>query len=147
MQTPQAFNVRDYGAVDDGSTDCTTAFRNAIADALAYGRTLVIPRVTGSGYRITDTLTIGATATAGLHVLGVGKPTILWGGSGAKPMILLQGMSDTLIENLRVDGNKVAGVTGIYQTATAAAGRSQQVTYYRSISQLRWTACASISRT
>lgn len=36
-------NVKNYGAVGDGSTDDTTAFENAIQDAINTGRSIFVP--------------------------------------------------------------------------------------------------------
>ena len=64
---PDSFNVRDHGAVGNGSTDDTTAFNAAIAALNSAGRgQLYIP----SGvYRITGTLT---TITVPAFILGQG---------------------------------------------------------------------------
>jgi hypothetical protein len=49
-------NIKDYGAVGDGSTDDTTAIQNALnASTLAAPRTIYIP--TGT-YKITASLVI-----------------------------------------------------------------------------------------
>lgn len=50
-----AFNVQDYGAVSNGSTDCTTAIRAAATAAAAVGGTLFFP---GTGTYITDYIQI-----------------------------------------------------------------------------------------
>lgn len=50
------FDVRDYGAIGDGTADDTTAINNAIADALTFnGGVVFIPNGT---YKLTDALTI-----------------------------------------------------------------------------------------
>jgi hypothetical protein len=64
------FNVRDYGATGDGTTDDTTAVQAAIT-AAATGGTVFFPNGT---YKITSALVIAANADA------VGSPT--WQGGG-----------------------------------------------------------------
>lgn len=61
------FDVTDYGAVGDGTTDCTTAFQQAISAAqLASGGIVFVPSGT---YVISDQLFLGT----GISVLGQGS--------------------------------------------------------------------------
>lgn len=64
------YNVRGYGAVGDGTTDDTTAIRNAIT-AVPDGGTLYIP--TGK-FRVTDTITINKP----ISILGSGSTSAIW---------------------------------------------------------------------
>ena len=68
------FNVKDYGAVGDGTTDDTTAIRAALTAVSASGRiggTVWFPQGT---YRITGSLTI---ASENVHIRGTGKRNVL----------------------------------------------------------------------
>lgn len=63
-------NVLDFGAVGDGSTDCTSAFQQA-ADAAGYGGTVFIPR---GRYFLSATIVLrGATKLVGT---GIGSSVI-----------------------------------------------------------------------
>lgn len=58
------WNLKDFGAVGDGSTDDSSALKNAIADVLAAGGgTLYIP---GGTYRLTETITLSGDDDAPL---------------------------------------------------------------------------------
>lgn len=52
-----AYNVLDYGAVGDGVTDDTQAFKDCLA-ALPIGASMYVPIDAGQEYRITETLTV-----------------------------------------------------------------------------------------
>lgn len=65
------YNVKDYGAVGDGSSDCTVAFNNAISAANSSGGTVYIPQGT---YVLSATLT---TLSSGVLVKGVGYGSCL----------------------------------------------------------------------
>jgi len=62
-------NVRDFGAVGDGKSDDTDAFRKAVAAAtkLHSGRTVVVP---GGAYRLTSPLNITSTLLLGQYAGG-----------------------------------------------------------------------------
>ncbi len=62
-------DVRDYGAVGDGNSDATEAFRKALAAAatLATGRTVRVPPGT---YRMSGSLTVESTLLLGLEAGG-----------------------------------------------------------------------------
>ncbi len=84
---PYVFNVKQYGAVGDGSTDDTTAIQSAYTAAAVSGGVVVFPSGT---YKITSTLTRaksvrleglqGSTSSAGFY------PTLLWAGSAGGTM-------------------------------------------------------------
>jgi hypothetical protein len=126
-------NVLDYGAVADGVTDNTTAFQNAINDAITNSRALIIPRSSVNGYKITGTLNIGLGLNVfyGLRIIGHGHPRLIWAGSGSKPMLSVKSISNSIIEGIWLDGNRVAGVTGIAHTT--GTGRPSQWVTYRNI--------------
>src|SRR2546421_7764397 len=55
FRNPGWIDVRNYGAVGDGSTDDTSAIQSAITAAIAIGGTVYVPHGT---YKITSTLTL-----------------------------------------------------------------------------------------
>ncbi len=61
-------NALAYGALEDGTTDNTTALQDAIDATPAYA-TLMIPALTGDGYKITDTL---VRSSGPIRILGGG---------------------------------------------------------------------------
>jgi hypothetical protein len=63
--------VKDYGAVDDGVTDCTSAFQTAINSGI-----VIIPPTT-LGFRINSPL--NATNREGLYIKGYGSQSPSWG--------------------------------------------------------------------
>lgn len=74
-------NVHDYGAVDDGVTDNTAAFRAAITAALSAGRSVIAP---GKVYSFTPTGSgIILPLTTGITLSGGGKGTTFKIKSGA----------------------------------------------------------------
>lgn len=67
--SPGVINVMDYGAVEDFSTDNSTAFAAAVAD-MVDGCTLLFPSITGLGYKTSTGMTI---AKSGCVVTGTGS--------------------------------------------------------------------------
>ena len=114
------FNVVDYGAVGNGSTDDTTAIRAAIAAAKAAkgGQCYFPPGV----YKITDTLTIDSP----VGFVGAGNNTysvtnggtynnvtslIAYYGAPSKPMVNYTGrIEGVLWENIAMDCRNLANV-------------------------------------
>jgi len=100
-----AANVKDFGAVGDGSTDDTAAIQAALdamkgADGTGAGASishLYFPHVDGGFYKITDTLVVDGTS--GGIIQGSGGFTqreyenaqLRWYGSSSKPMIQVRG--------------------------------------------------------
>lgn len=87
------FNVLAFGAVADGSTDCTTAFQNAVTAAQNAGGAVYVPPGV-SGYMITNTVTvgndcaiIGDSMTASSSA--VNGSTVFFAGTNAVPMFLI----------------------------------------------------------
>ena len=80
--TSVVINVKDYGAVGDGSTDDTTAIKNAIT-ACGAGDTLYFPK---GKYKVTDTLSL----TTRINMYGDGQYSMI-GMSGNKDLIHYNG--------------------------------------------------------
>lgn len=85
-------NVRNFGAVGDGVTDDTAAFRTALQEAgFWYNSTIVVPN---GIYRISDTLVLDD----GISIVGAGNSTLFFTATD-KPLFLVRAMqSDTIIK-------------------------------------------------
>jgi hypothetical protein len=100
------YNVLDYGAVGDGSTDDTVAIQAAITAAIAGRGIVVLPPKT---YKITDTLTL--TDATGIRVIGqsggssvstdVGT-VLMWYGDAASPAVQLATCRYCTLENMQI---------------------------------------------
>jgi len=97
------YNVKDYGAVGNGTTDDTAAIQAAVTAASAVAGTVYFPAAT---YKLTATLTI---STSGVHLLGAG----MWN------TILTR--STDYGNTINFTGNDA---TGVYVTDTGIAGFS-----------------------
>jgi hypothetical protein len=113
MITGAPINVLDYGAVGDGTTDCTTAFQTAITYCSTNNRELYVPAGT---YKITNTLT-KASSFVGVNIRGQGAGNsildfsslstpsqsclVLIGGSGSVPNNVIEKLSFVGNQNLR----------------------------------------------
>lgn len=104
-----AVNVRDYGAVGDGSTDDSPAFQAAIDS----GFPVYVPE-TASGYLISSTLTL----QTGAVIYGSSTNTKLIGGmSSTAFMFEVQG-SEILIEGLTLDFTSLPSGAGAVRLRT-----------------------------
>ena len=100
----ESVSVKDFGAIGGGVINDTTAFNTAIAFCKLMGKGLKIPDDT-------YLLTAGAVnfAGQGLAIVGEGKPTLQFTGTGrafAMDTLLSNGsvFSDMRVENLRIVG-------------------------------------------
>ncbi|MFH0981810.1 MAG: glycosyl hydrolase family 28-related protein [Planctomycetota bacterium] len=127
---PQWLNVTQppYGATGDATTDDTVALQAAFDAAVASGYAVLVPAGT---YRITATLSVGTGATEvnGFRLMGLGAPTIAWDGAVSDIMLDLLALTGGQFEGLRLDGNDLAGVTGIRVTTTDPLVTSQGNTF------------------
>ena len=97
------FDVRDYDAVGDGTTDDTTEIQAAIDAAnTAGGGTVVFPP-TATNYQISSALTLKTKVS----LLGIGNPTIQLADSSDAIMVQDGGtiVTDMKIEGIIFDGN------------------------------------------
>lgn len=104
------YNVKDYGAVGDGTTNDTAAIQAAI-DAAAAGGTIMFPAGT---YSVT---TLVAQGVDRLNFIGQGTPTIK-ARTGATILLAVTGdatytVGPRLISGINFDGDKITGVIGI----------------------------------
>ena len=104
------FNVKNYGAAGDGTTNDTTAINNAIAAAIAAGGGIVyLPAGT---YKITNNLSV--YHATGVTIIGAGEgETVIrgygpyaginYGGISLAASICVVASSGCMVENLTVD--------------------------------------------
>lgn len=95
-------NVKDYGAVGDGTTEDTIAFTNAISAAIASSTPLHIP----SGIYITNNFTLSSNLTI------IGEDAITTSikrkaSSAVGSFITAPNQTNIKIKNITIDGNKV----------------------------------------
>jgi hypothetical protein len=130
-------NVKDYGAVGDGTADDTAAFQAAINAAATINGTVVIPNPpTGGYYKLTSTVTIkpqGSDTQTWLELRGGGKNgTIRWAGAANTPVFQCYGWKRGGADNIRIDISGAAGVIAWDVDTTVT---------YGSLSGVSWTRC------
>lgn len=107
------FNVKDYGAAGDDSTDDTEAIQAAINAAVAVGGTVLVPPGT---YKITDALAVvGAvtiTGTGTIHQVTSGKNGLTITGD------------DVIINGITLTGRHTSATYASNESAIAANGAS-----------------------
>jgi len=97
------YNVRDYGALGDGSTDDTLAFNDAISAATSTGGTVYVPH----GTYILDATNI-SNVTASMNGESM-KGTVLKlidSYSSSQNLLRVVSTDSIIISNLTLDGNK-----------------------------------------
>lgn len=113
------YNVLDYGATGDGTTDDTTAIQAAITAAASAGGIVELPAGT---YQINATLTIntqrGVRIRGAMHSYaspgsGLGT-TLQWAGSTSDDMLYLFNSQDIRIEGVCFDGADTAGSRAVF---------------------------------
>jgi hypothetical protein len=102
---PAIFNVREYGAVGDGTTDDLPALRRAVlAMQRAGGGQLYFP--TGT-YRVTDRLYFGGDNFQCLRIFGDGDASIVTADTRSTDVFFLEATSGAEIDHLRFVGPRV----------------------------------------
>ena len=107
-------NVVDYGAINDGATDCSTAFQAAASAAIASNVPMLIPP---GNYAVTSAISIAA-----VHIICEGAVTITYTGSAHINRVLAistNGVSASITGTLIVIGNDKANI-GIFITNNSA---------------------------
>jgi len=103
------YDVREYGALGDGSTDDSTAFTNAIA-AAAGGR-VIVPEA-GTSYRLSSNVTVPAGVTLGIQQGGL--------------ILIDTGITLAINGTFEAGGYQIFDLTGT-GIATLAAGSCQYI--------------------
>lgn len=99
------FNVKDYGAVGDATTDDTAAFQAAIDAAILVGGTVFIPPTT-AGYKITQTLEIIHPSSTQTYVNfladGNALTSIIWQGGNNTQVFRSLGWKISVIQGVKI---------------------------------------------
>ena len=108
-------NIRDYGAVGDGSTDDTLAIQAAVDAAAADGGAIVYIPPTSNYYVVSEAITISGD---NIMIVGSGAGSLLKASasfSGTAAIIRAQGHSNLVLRDFKIDGNRaaLAGMTAI----------------------------------
>lgn len=108
IQRSDWVNVKDLGAVGDGTTDDTAAIQQAL-NQVALGSTLYFP---AGDYRITQTLMLDpASLLQGVTLIGDGRDTRLtWAGPAGDAMLTVTGAGYSRYVGIVFDGQGVAGI-------------------------------------
>lgn len=111
----------------DGIADATAKLQAAIDFCITNKRTLLI-RQPAVAYKISHLhFGPGTSVTYGLDIKGIGMPKFISDGT-AVPMFDVHSLAESRFENLWLDGNLAAGVTGITVRSTAPFP-SQRLTF------------------
>lgn len=107
------FNVKDYGAVGNGTTDDTAEFQACFDAAIAVGGTVIIPPP-GSGlyYRLTDTVTLEPASGSEfrMNILAtLPNNGIIYVGAGDKPVFKTWGWRQSSVQGMHVKSSLAAG--------------------------------------
>jgi hypothetical protein len=109
------YNVKDYGAVGNGTTDDTAALTAAIA--ASSGKRIYLP----PGTYVTSGLTLGPNRS--LVGAGVGLTTLKLKSGSNSTLLTLLDAHDSLLTDMTLDGNKAAntgsGETSVLKIDTA----------------------------
>lgn len=113
------YNVLEYGATGDGSTDDTAAIQAAINACAGTGGEVYFPK---GFYSINATLTI--STKRGVRLSGVMQSyanpgsslgaTLIWDGSTSDDMLYIFNSQDIRVDGLCFDGADTAGSRGIF---------------------------------
>lgn len=126
-RTHGIYNVLDFGAVGDGSTNDSTAIQNCIDAAKAFGGAVYFPAGT---YHVTKSLdcTFADNPTANLRVFGAGKYTSIITAELDEeyPVLDFTGNTHGVLEALGVYSNSVTSkATAILLSAKPNSGGSR----------------------
>jgi hypothetical protein len=109
----QVIDVRDYGAVGNGTANDSPGFQAAVNAALTLGRDLLIP-APPNFWRLESTILIEPQSNGrrALNIRASGiYSSIRWYGANDSAVFLVHGLQDSIIRNVKVD--IPAGKSGI----------------------------------
>jgi len=148
------FNVRDYGARGDNTTDDTAACQAAITAAVAAGGTVYFPRgqyrITGTGLAVDQSALTTDDGGAKRVIItgdGSGSTHLHFSGSASACITYTGGTSGGLhsyfsISGIRIDASRVTGQHGI-SLEKAAYFAIEDVVVFETDIALRTTDCLS----
>jgi len=106
------FNVRDFGAKGDGSTQDIVAIRAAVAAAQAYGSQNATVYFPNGRYRINDTIVLTGDANNYVpSIRGEGFASVIYN-DGTTPTLCIRDATKFYIEKIHLKGNGVAEGAG-----------------------------------
>lgn len=120
-ETEATFNVADFGATGNGTSDDTDAIQAAIIAAVAAGGGVVL--MPAGTFRTRKTITMGTK----VRLVGAGDATVIKpldsSADAANPAILLRNIDYAQVTDLKIDGNatgltQAVGHSGIYMAGT-----------------------------
>jgi hypothetical protein len=108
-------SITSFGAIGDGTTDCTTAINNAIATLAGGNKTLYIPqgKFKISGSLIFQGTNVGASLTPLRNVNIFSEGTLLATGSSYNAIYISNVDKFSINGNLVIDGTGSSGITAI----------------------------------
>ena len=148
------FNVKDYGAVGDNTTDDTASCQAAITAAVAAGGTVYFPRgqykITGTGLAVDQSALTSDDGGARRIVIigdGSGSTHLHFSGSSSACITYTGGTSGGLhsyfaVSGIRIDGGRVTGVHGL-SLEKAAYFAIEDVVVFETDIAIRTTDCLS----
>jgi len=108
-------NVLRYGAVGDGSTECSPAFQSAINQALQNGGAPVLIPTSTAGFKVSNTLTVGGSRGY-FTMIGQGPLSQINNnvtGNPANPLLLVNTKGPYfLFRDFTINGNQATGSNG-----------------------------------
>jgi hypothetical protein len=122
----QVFNVKNYGATGNGTTDDTAAIQSAMTALLATGTsggTLYFPRGT---YKVSSILQFGVAASqANIRIVGdgIGASTInQFGAFGSNPLIDFRNCPYWVVSDLTLSGSGATGTNDLVRADGSSYG-------------------------
>jgi hypothetical protein len=134
----RVFNIVDYGAVGDSTTDDTAAIQAAIDAAIVAKGTVFIPACSGFNYyRINSGLTIIASASYPadqiyINMVGEGHINfqIVYHGSNNGSVLTMTGLKNCVFSNIKLRvASGITGVTCFDMGTNAYGGSTSQVSF------------------
>jgi len=138
-------SITSFGAVGDGTTDCTTAINNAIATLAGGNKTLYIPqgKFLISGSLIFQGTNVGPTLSPLRNVNIFSEGTLLATGSSYNAIYISNIDNFSINGNLVIDGTGSSGITAIrVSDVSDGAGGWYEAIFNLNISNITVSNCS-----